>query len=116
MHLGGHVLGFEVTGNLSDDAWPFIEKELGEFLEGSGEALLFWDAWRLERFGSRVRDGAVKLLVERRSQWKSVHVLVQSAVIGMTVSTIGLALFGRLKSHRDQDAFFTTVEQALTSG
>lgn len=116
LHLGGHVFGFEIVGSLPDDALPFLESELSQAFEESGQAQLFWDAWTLERFGSGVRDGMTKLLVGHRSQWQSVHVLVRSSLVSMTVSALGLGLFGRLKSHREPDPFYAAVERALTAG
>lgn len=114
--LGEHVLAVEVAGFLSDEALDFCRMEVGAFMESSGAAHLFWDCSQLERFGSRIRDGMVGLLVSRRSEWQTAHVLVRSSLVSMTVSAVGLGLFGRLKSYREPKDFYRAVEQTLATG
>lgn len=111
--LGRHVVGVELVGAFTRDAIPIIQPPLEELLEGSGRVRLFWDAEALTSNDAEVRDALVQMLRKRRSQWDSLHVLFASALIGMTVSAIGLVFMGAIKSYRDRGKFHAAVEGAL---
>lgn len=112
--LSDNVMGVELSGFVSAGVADFLHEHLSNFFERSGEVHMFWDTEKLSGHAGAGRDVVVKLLFQRRSQWKSVHVLYESALIGVTVTALSLALGSAYKGHRDRGEFLAALDETLS--
>ncbi|MEM7157957.1 MAG: hypothetical protein AAF799_34265 [Myxococcota bacterium] len=111
--LSPDVMGVELHGYVSAGVADFLHEHLTKFFDSSGQAHMFWDTEKLQGHAGAGRDVVVKMLFQRRSQWQSVHVLYQSALIGVTVTALSLALGSSYQGHKDRAKFMAALEQTL---
>lgn len=113
--LSPHIMGVELNGYVSAGVADFLHEHLTKFFDSSGQAQMFWDTEKLDGHEGAGRDVVVKLLFQRRSQWKCVHVLYQSALIGVTVTALSLALGSSYQGHKDRTRFLAALEESLSA-
>ncbi|MCX4241267.1 hypothetical protein [Paraliomyxa miuraensis] len=111
--LSRNVIAVDLHGTATRDALDVVLPQLGELFAGSDQCQSFWNTADFQGFDPEFRDGVLALLKQHRSRWVKIHTLVKSALIGMTVTTIGLLFLGAIKSYRDLDDYLASLQRAL---
>jgi len=111
--LGPRVIGLSLAGTVGRKALAVIDPALRGLLTKLDDAYIFVDAKDLDGYEGELRDGMIAVLQDHRRDWVSAHVLFESTMLGMVVSTVGLIFGGALVGYRDQAKFTSAIEQAL---
>jgi hypothetical protein len=102
--IGPRFATIELVGRADDVAAPTIDEALKQLAPVEGVEL-WWDASRLESFGSTFRSVATDHIMRNRKTVRTIAILTDSALIAMAVSATNLALGGIIVSYRDRDKF-----------
>lgn len=83
---------------------PFL-RQAEIVLSYTGKITVFTDFWDMTTYDSLLRTGQTQFAVKNLSKFDASHVLVQSKIVAMGTSVVGLAMGGIVKSYSKRIEF-----------